>query len=41
MSGSNPEVVVKSGVVDTHCHLFLMDQKSAVAVEAARAMRLG
>jgi TatD DNase family protein len=37
MSGSNPEVVVKSGVVDTHCHLFLMDQKPAVAVEAARA----
>ena len=37
MGGSNPEVVVKSGVVDTHCHLFLMDQKPAVAVEAARA----
>jgi TatD DNase family protein len=37
MSGSNPEVVVKSGVVDTHCHLFLMDQEPAVAVEAARA----
>jgi len=37
MGGSNPEVVVKSGVVDTHCHLFLMDQEPAVAVEAARA----
>jgi TatD DNase family protein len=37
MSGSNPELVVKSGVVDTHCHLFLMDQEPAVAVEAARA----
>ena len=37
MSGSNPEVAVKSGVVDTHCHLFLMDQEPAVAVEAARA----
>ena len=37
MSGSNPEVAVKSGVVDTHCHLFLMDQEPAVAVETARA----
>jgi TatD DNase family protein len=37
MSGSNPEVAVKSGVVDTHCHLFLMDQEPAVVVEAARA----
>ena len=40
MSGSNPEVVVKSGVVDTHCHLFLMDQEPAVAVETARAARV-
>ena len=40
MSGSNPEVVVKSGVVDTHCHLFLMDQEPAVVVEAARAARV-
>jgi TatD DNase family protein len=37
VSGSNPEVAVKSGVVDTHCHLFLMDQEPAVAVETARA----
>jgi TatD DNase family protein len=38
MRGSNPEVAVKSRVVDTHCHLFLMDQEPAVAVEAARAV---
>jgi TatD DNase family protein len=37
MGASNPELAVKSGVVDTHCHLFLMDQEPAVAVEAARA----
>jgi TatD DNase family protein len=37
MGVSNPEPPVQSGVVDTHCHLFLMDQEPAVAVEAARA----
>lgn len=37
MGVSNPEVPVQSGVIDTHCHLFLMDQEPAVAVEAARA----
>jgi TatD DNase family protein len=37
MGDPNPEVPVQSGAVDTHCHLFLMDQEPAVAVEAARA----
>jgi len=37
VSLANPELAVKSGVVDTHCHLFLMDQEPAVVVEAARA----
>jgi TatD DNase family protein len=37
MSVSNPELPVQSGAIDTHCHLFLMDQEPAVAVEAARA----
>ncbi len=36
MGASNGEVRVQSGVVDTHCHLFLMDQEPAVAVETAR-----
>jgi TatD DNase family protein len=36
MGDPNPEVPVQSGAVDTHCHLFLMDQEPAVAVEAAR-----
>jgi TatD DNase family protein len=33
----NPELPVQSGAVDTHCHLFLMDQEPAVVVETARA----
>jgi TatD DNase family protein len=37
MAASNPELPVQSGAVDTHCHLFLMDQEPAVAVEAANA----
>jgi len=37
MGVPNPELPVQSGVVDTHCHLFLMDQEPAVAVEAATA----
>jgi TatD DNase family protein len=36
MGVSNPELPVQSGAVDTHCHLFLMHQEPAVAVEAAR-----
>jgi TatD DNase family protein len=37
MARSNPEVPVHGGAVDTHCHLFLMQDEPAVAVEAARA----
>src|SRR5512132_3370209 len=37
MGASNPELPVQSGAVDTHCHLFMMDQEPAVAVETARA----
>jgi TatD DNase family protein len=33
----NPELPVQSGAVDTHCHLFLMDQEPALVVETARA----
>jgi TatD DNase family protein len=36
MAASNPELPVQPGAVDTHCHLFLMDQEPAVAVETAR-----
>lgn len=37
MGQKNPELPVHTGAVDTHCHLFLMDQEPAVAVEAARS----
>jgi TatD DNase family protein len=37
MGASNPELPVQSGAVDTHCHLFMMDQEPAVAVETANA----
>ena len=37
MSEKNPELPVATGAVDTHCHLFLMDQEPSVAVEAAAA----
>ena len=40
MGASNPELPVQSTAVDTHCHLFLMDQEPAVAVEAAKAARV-
>jgi len=33
----NGEPPVQGGAVDTHCHLFLMEDEPAVAVEAARA----
>jgi TatD DNase family protein len=32
----NPEPPVQTGAVDTHCHLFLLDDDPATAVEAAR-----
>jgi TatD DNase family protein len=37
MTGPNPELPVQSGVVDTHCHLFLVDREPSLVVEAARA----
>jgi TatD DNase family protein len=36
MDDQNREPSVESGAVDTHCHLFLMDQEPAVVVETAR-----
>lgn len=38
MADHNPEERVQSGAVDTHCHLFLMGDDAAPAVEAARAV---
>ena len=37
MASENPELPVQPGVVDTHCHLFLMDREPSGVVEAARA----
>jgi TatD DNase family protein len=37
LSEKNPELPVATGAVDTHCHLFLMEQEPALAVEAAAA----
>jgi TatD DNase family protein len=37
MRGSNPELPVQAGAVDTHCHLFLVDREPALVVETARA----
>jgi TatD DNase family protein len=37
MPGSNPELPVQAGAVDTHCHLFLVDREPALVVETARA----
>jgi TatD DNase family protein len=36
MSRPNPEPSVQAGVVDTHCHLFLVDREPSLVVEAAR-----
>jgi TatD DNase family protein len=36
MSRPNPEPSVQTGVVDTHCHLFLVDKEPSLVVEAAR-----
>jgi TatD DNase family protein len=33
---SNPEPPMQSGAVDTHCHLFLLDDDPAEAIETAR-----
>lgn len=37
MSDPNPGLPVKSGAVDTHCHLFLAEAEPPATVEAARA----
>jgi TatD DNase family protein len=37
MARENPELTVQSGMVDTHCHLFLMGVEPSVAVETAKA----
>ena len=37
MGGPNPEPPVQAGVVDTHCHLFLVDREPSLVVETARA----
>ncbi len=36
MGGPNPELPVQRGVVDTHCHLFLVDREPSLVVEAAK-----
>ena len=36
MARPNPELPVQCGMVDTHCHLFLVDQEPSLVVEAAR-----
>ena len=36
MGEPNPELPVQSGVVDTHCHLFLVDREPSLVVEAAK-----
>jgi TatD DNase family protein len=41
MGGPNPELPVQRGVVDTHCHLFLVDQEPSLVVEAARQAGVG
>jgi TatD DNase family protein len=37
MTGPNPELPVQAGMVDTHCHLFLIDREPSLVVETARA----
>jgi TatD DNase family protein len=37
MVGPNPELPVQAGMVDTHCHLFLIDEEPSLVVETARA----
>lgn len=37
MSAANLEAPVQSGAVDTHCHLFLLDEEPSHVVDAARA----
>jgi TatD DNase family protein len=37
MGRPNPVVPVQTGIVDTHCHLFLVDREPSLVVETARA----
>ncbi|HET9673049.1 MAG TPA: TatD family hydrolase [Actinomycetota bacterium] len=37
MGVPNPELPVQRGIVDTHCHLFLIEDEPSLVVEAARA----
>ena len=37
MSDQNPELAVQPGAVDTHCHLFLLQQEPLAVVESAKA----
>jgi TatD DNase family protein len=37
MSDQKPELPVKTGAVDSHCHLFLLEEEPDKVVEAARA----
>jgi TatD DNase family protein len=37
MGGPNPELPVQTGMVDTHCHLFLIDREPSLVMETARA----
>jgi len=37
MGSPNPEPPVQAGMVDTHCHLFLIDREPSLVVETARA----
>src|SRR5438445_12884192 len=37
MTVANPRESVKSGLVDTHCHLFAMDREPPQVVETSRA----
>jgi TatD DNase family protein len=37
MGVPNPEPPVQRGMVDTHCHLFLIEEEPSLVVEAARA----
>jgi TatD DNase family protein len=37
MGDQNPELAVHPGAVDTHCHLFLLEEEPLAVVESARA----
>lgn len=41
MDDDNPLRTVKAGAVDTHCHLFLLEDEPPRALEAARAAGVG